>query len=437
MNKLSIKSVVLLFPIFALLLSGCSPLFSGDRSSNTPLEVESELAREESPELPAGDLEVLVQGNSEFALDLFHQIRNSDGNLFYSPYSISSALAMTYAGARENTAREMAAGLHFNLPQERLHPGFNKLERELTSRGDIELPEESGDPFQINIANAIWGQQNFQFETDFLDTLARSYGAGLRLLDFVNKPDESRQEINRWVEDETQEKIQDLLPEGSIDSDTRLVLSNAIYFNAGWQEPFQADRTKDGLFNTLDGEKIEVPMMEHDESKTFPYFQEDGFQAFEMPYVGGEMSMLVLLPDPGEFKSFEKNFSLELLEKIEDGLASQSLQLTFPKFEYESELSLARTLAGMGMPEAFSSTADFSGMTGGKDLFISDVFHKAFVSVDEEGTEAAAATAVVMKLTSMPVDPLEISVDRPFLFLIRDRVTGSVLFIGKVVNPAQ
>ena len=178
-------------------------------------------------------------------------------------------------------------------------------------------------------------------------------------------------------------------------------------------------------------------MMEHDEIKTFPYFREDRYQAFEMPYAGGEMSMLVLLPDQGEFKSFEKDFSPELLEKIEDGLAAQSIQLTFPKFEYETEFSLAGTLSGMGMPEGFSSAADFSGMTGGKDLYISDVFHKAFVSVDEEGTEAAAATAVVMKLTSMPVDPLQISVDRPFLFLIRDRITGSVLFVGRVVNPAQ
>jgi serpin B len=255
------------------------------------------------------------------------------------------------------------------------------------------------------------------------------------LLDYIQAPEESRQTINQWVSDQTKEKIQDLIPEGAIKTDTRLVLSNAIYFKATWMEPFDENLTEDGLFYGLDGEEIDVPMMSTGSDANFAYYDGDGFQAVALPYLGGQVSMLVLIPDQGSFKEFEEGFSTELMDEIISELAFTSIELKFPKFEFESEISLAQTLASMGMPEAFSGAADFSGMTGDKDLFISDVFHKAYVGVDEEGTEAAAATAVVMRLTAAPMDPLQLTVDRPFLFAIRDHQTNSILFMGRVVSP--
>ena len=287
----------------------------------------------------------------------------------------------------------------------------------------------------MNIANSIWGQQDFHFEEDFLDTLALNYGAGLRLLDYIQAPEESRQTINKWVSDQTQEKIQDLIPEGAVTSDTRLVLSNAIYFKATWMEPFEESLTENGIFYGLDGEESEVPLMSLGSDSSFPYYQGEGYQAIALPYLGGQVSMLVLIPDEGTFDQFEGDFSKVLLDQVISEMQYSSVRLVFPKFEFETEISLAKTLAAMGMPEAFSGAADFSGMTGDKDLFISDVFHKAYVGVDEKGTEAAAATAVMMRLTSAPENPIELTVDRPFLFAIRDHQTNSILFMGRVVSP--
>ena len=241
--------------------------------------------------------------------------------------------------------------------------------------------------------------------------------------------------INAWVSDQTKERIQDLIPQGAIDSDTRLVLSNAIYFKATWLEPFEESLTEDRVFHGLDSEDFFVPMMSLSSDVSFPYYQGDGFQAVDLPYLSGQTSMLVLVPDQGNFYEFEAGLNMALLNQAIGELTYRPMYLSFPKFEFESEIGLAQTLAEMGMPTAFSDGADFSGMTNTKDLFISDVFHKAFVSVDEEGTEAAAATAVVMKMTAAPENPLRLNVDRPFLFLIRDHQTNSILFLGRVVEP--
>lgn len=433
--KLTISQSLLIFVLAAgLLVSGCSP---GGEPEPSPEVVRSSVKRVSAPESAQGDLAQLAAGNNAFMLDLYQQLKDKPGNLFTSPYSISSALAMTFAGARGETEAQMASGLHFLLPQEKLHPAFNSLDQILSSREEADLPEDSGDPFQLTIANAIWGQQDFQFEDAFLDTLARYYGAGLRLLDFQAQPEESRQVINEWVSQKTEEKIQDLIPQGAITSDIRLVLSNAIYFNASWMEPFVESLTEDGTFTTLDGAEVTVPMMSQDGPENYLYLDGEGFRAVELPYVGGEVAMLVILPDEGEFTTFEKGFSVAKYQEIVDGLSSQSITLRMPKFEFESEFSLADTLSNMGMPLPFSTAADFSGMTGGKDLYISDVFHKAFISVDEKGTEAAAATAVLMELTALPASPIDLEIDQPFLFLIRDRGTGAVLFLGRVVDPAS
>jgi len=434
-KNLHLNYYQLLAAIFIIVLAGCAMPGQSSPGTSKSQVLESKRPRAETGDVSGSDLESLADGNTQFAFDLYGQLQSQPGNLFYSPYSISSALAMTYAGAEGGTAEEMAATLRFLLDQENLHPAFNALDQKLDLLAELEVPKDQGDPFQLNIANAIWGQQDFHFEDDFLDLLAENYGAGLRLLDYISQPEESRLAINQWVSDETKEKIQDLIPQGGITNDTRMVLSNAIYFKATWLEEFNKELTEEGIFYGLGGEEILAQMMRTGQDASFRYLKEDGYQAVELPYIGSQVSMLVLVPDQGRFEEFEDQFSIEELNRTLDGLSYSPVELTFPRFEFETEISLASTLSAMGMPTALSEAADFSGMTGAKDLFISDVFHKAFVSVDEEGTEAAAATAVVMSLTSMPESPIEFTVDRPFLFLIREHETGTVLFMGRVVNP--
>ncbi len=394
---------------------------------------QSDKPRETSPDIASADLTDLVDGNSEFAFDLYQAIREKGGNLFYSPYSISLALAMTYAGARSATEQQMAATLHFTLPEDHLHPAFNSLDLELASRGEgAEGKDEEG--FRLNIVNEIWGQKDYEFRNEFLDVLAENYGAGLRLLDFINAPETSRVTINDWVSDQTEDRIEDLIPQGVIDALTRLVLTNAIYFNAAWLNPFNEDTTDDGAFYLLDGGEVTVPMMM--QSDSFGYAEGEGYQAVELPYDGRELSMVILLPDTGQFEEFEGSLDAALVDTITNDFTYKDVALTMPKFEFESEFKLADTLAAMGMPIAFTGAADFSGMTGNRDLFIAEVLHKAFVSVDEAGTEAAAATAVVMNLTAAPGEPVEVTLDHPFIFLIRDIETGAILFVGRVVNPS-
>jgi serpin B len=375
---------------------------------------------------------LLVEGNSAFAFKLYQALREEGGNLFYSPYSISLALAMTYAGARGETAQQMADTLQFLLEQERLHPTFNWLAAELAKRGEG-AEGKDGEGFRLNIVNAIWGQKDYEFLSGFLDVLAENYDTGLRILDFINETEQSRVAINKWVSDQTEGRIEDLIPPGAIDALTRLVLTNAIYFNAAWEYPFDGNITADGPFYLLDGGQVSVPMMKQTES--FGYTGRGGYQAVELQYDGNELSMVILLPEAGEFQAFEEGLQAQQVDAIINDLQDTRVTLTMPKFEFDSEFRLNDTLAEMGMPIAFSGDADFSGMTGNRDLFISDVIHKAFVAVDEAGTEAAAATAVIMKMSAVPGPPVEVTIDRPFIFLIRDIETGAILFFGRVLNP--
>jgi len=269
--------------------------------------------------------------------------------------------------------------------------------------------------------------------SDFLDVLAENYGAGLRILDFITETEKSRLTINDWVSNQTEGRIEDLIPQGAIDALTRLVLTNAIYFNAAWEYPFDEKMTADGPFYLLDGGQVIVPMMKQTES--FGYTEGEGYQAVELRYDGEELSMVILLPEAGQFEAFEEGLQAQQVSDIISGLQPTEVALTMPRFEFDSEFSLQDTLAGMGMPIAFSGEADFSGMTGKPELFISDIVHKAFVAVDEAGTEAAAATAVIMRLTAVPEPPVYVAIDRPFIFLIRDIETGAVLFVGRVMNP--
>jgi len=397
----------------------------------------SDSQREPAPPVAAADLDALSASNSDFAFDLFQTIRSDDQNLFFSPYSISLALAMTYAGARSETEQQMADTLNFTLTQDDLHPTFNALDQDLAGRSEMVGPEEA-DGFQLNITNALWGQEGYRFLPEFLDLLAANYGAGMNLLDFAADPEAARITINDWVSDQTAERIQDLLPPGSLDVLTRLVLTNAIYFNAAWLHPFEEHATADGSFTLLDGNEISTPMMQNQTS--YGYGQGEGYQAVQLPYVGNQLSMVVLMPEEGAFETFSRELDAERLAGLMQSIRYQEINLTFPKFTFESETQLRQALTQMGMTTAFAGgSADFSGMDGSHDLFIDDVYHKAFVAVDEAGTEAAAATAVVMNLTSAmePEVAISITIDHPFLFLIQDNPTGTILFVGQVVEPVQ
>jgi serpin B len=418
--------MLLMVPLILVGLSGCSQTASGQ-------VLQSDKPRNTAPSVSEGDLAALVAGNNALAFDLYQVLKQEKSNLFYSPYSISEALAMTYAGARGETEKDMAKALSFDLPQDRLHPAFNSLDLQLKQRGEGAKGKD-GEGFRLNVANAIWGQKDYRFLDEYLDVLAQNYGAGLRIVDFINETEQSRLTINKWVSDQTEEKIKDLIPEGVINQLTRLVLTNAIYFNAAWEHPFQEHTTSDGQFHLLDGGDVNVPMMR--ESESFGYAEGDGYQAVELPYDGREMSMVVLLPAAGQFNTFEDKLNAEFVTAITGKLKIQQVSLTLPKFEYESGFGLKKALDTLGMSVAFTDAADFSGMDGKHDLLIQDVVHKAFVSVDESGTEAAAATAVIVGLTSAPAEPVVMTIDRPFILFIRDIQTGSIIFVGRVLNPA-
>jgi serpin B len=419
------KLIAVLVMVLLLPLTACSQPAGGE-------VLKSDKERITSPNVTQSEKALLIEGNSAFAFNLYQALKGKEGNLFYSPYSISLALAMTYAGARNETAAQMADTLQFMLGQGRLHPAFNWLDAELASRG--EGAGENGEGFRLNIVNAIWGQKDYEFLSDFLDVLAENYGAGLRILDFITQPEESRVTINNWVSQQTEDRIKDLIPPGAIDSLTRLVLTNAIYFNAAWEHLFDENMTADGPFYLPDGGQVTVPMMRQTES--FGYSDGEGYQAVELAYNRSELSMVILLPASGNFETFEEQLQAQRVSDIISALQPNKVNLTMPKFEFDSDFSLKDTLAGMGMPIVFSpADADFSGMTGNRELFISDVVHKAFVSVDEAGTEAAAATAVIVAGSGAPEPAVEVTVDHPFIFLIRDIQTGAIIFIGRVLNP--
>jgi len=386
-----------------------------------------------TPQVSQSDEQTLVDGNNAFAFNLYQSLKKDSGNLLFSPFSISMALAMTYAGARTQTEAQMADVLHYTLPQDQLHPAFNALDLALASRGKGAKGTDSKG-FKLNVVNAIWGQKGYQFLPVYLDTLAQNYDAGLRILDFQKSPEPSRVTINDWVAEQTANRIKDLIPSGSINELTRLVLTNAIYFNAAWLKQFNKDTTSNGAFNLDGGTTETVPMMR--QSTQFNYAEGQGYQVVELPYDGNELSMVIFLPANGNFGKFEGELTAAKADSIIRSLGNRQVNLTMPRFTFESSLGLKSTLSAMGMPVAFTDAADFSGMSAGKDLLIQDVVHKAFISVDENGTEAAAATAVIVGTTAMPANPVDVTIDRPFIFLIRDIPTGTVLFLGRVMNPA-
>jgi serpin B len=430
--------------ILALLLGACMSATETPSANTQPgVQVaESKLARLTNPQVPKSDLQTLAAGNRAFTADLYNKLREKDGNLIFSPYSISLALAMTYGGARTETAGQMADTLHFLLPEESLHPAFNALSQYLETLAQppsSPQPTPTGEPpkgLQLDIANSIWGQKDFDFQQAYLDLLAQNYGAGLRLVDFNADAEAARQQINDWVSQQTQDKIQDLFPQGSLDANTRLALVNAIYFKASWMNAFNADQTQPDVFHLKDGSQVSVPTMSSGEAAKF-YARGTDYQVVGLPYLGNQSMMVILLPDQGKFDQVEASLDSQQLNAVLNSLQNREIELSMPKFKIESQFSLPKTLAAMGMPAAFDPTqADFSGMDGRRDLFISQVMHKAFVNVDESGTEAAAATGVAMSLTAVQ-ETISVNVDRPFMFFIYEPTHGTILFAGRVLNPTQ
>lgn len=374
----------------------------------------------------------LVSGNNAFAFDLFRKVRKQEANLIFSPYSISLALAMTYAGARGETENEMAAVMNFSLEQPYLHPAFKSLDARIKANIKSEGIEDTPS-FNLRIVNSIWGQKSYRFLPEYLEILGRNYGSGLNLLDFKGKSEESRRAINDWVSEQTQGKIDELVGRGAIDASTRLVLTNAIYFKGRWKHPFEAFRTAEGLFRLSSGEEIFVPMMNR--VMLVPYAQTGNCHAVELPYKTGDASMIILLPEADEYDDFVNALDPKTLHAIIEALKPADVNLTMPRFEFKYNLALKQALVEMGMKNAFTNNADFSGMSPEGDLCLQDVLHKAFVAVDEEGTEAVAATAAIVGIKLFTPMAVRLQLDRPFVFLIRHQSTGTILFMGQVVNP--
>jgi serpin B len=387
-------------------------------------------------ETPQGkaDREAVVKGNTQFAVDLYKKLaaEKQGQNLFLSPYSISTALAMTSAGARGDTATEMEKTLHFPIAQDRLHPAFAGLVGRLQAN-----KKDQG--YQLSVANALWGQKGYPWLKGFLTTTHANYDAGLRELDFA-QTEAARKTINGWVEEKTRDKIKDLIPAGILDRNTKLVLTNAIYFKGDWLVDFDKKATKEEPFLGAGKAELKAPLMHR--TAHFGYLEGDGFQALELLYKGKDLAMVVLLPNKADgLVDLEKSLTADKLAAWLEKLQPAEVVVSLPKFQLTDQFQLCATLAALGMPAAFDpAKADFSGMDGERNLYIGDVIHKTFVDVNEAGTEAAAATAVVMKPGMARIDPRPNPVfraDHPFLFLVRDRQTGSVLFLGRLTDPAK
>lgn len=368
-----------------------------------------------------------------FATDLYAVLARDEGNLVFSPYSAAVALAMTRAGAVGETARQMDAVLHAELVDD-LDAAFNAVEQALAERpGEYPLGDQTVE-LELATANQLWGQLGYEFDQAFLDRLAAHYGAGMQVVDYVEEREEARRAINDWAADRTRDRIPELVPAGVLNELTRLVLTNAIYLKAPWLHPFAEGATEAAPFHRLDGSEVTAELMSLGARLRFG--RGSGYEAVELPYVAGELTMTVIAPDEGEFESFEDGLDAARVGEMLDGLGDAQVRLRLPRFEFRTQAALKPALSELGMPIAFSEQADFSAMSpSGADLLIQEVLHEAFISVDEEGTEAAAATAVIAGVTSAPQLNVDLTVDRPFIFLIRDRETGATLFMGRVLDP--
>ena len=368
----------------------------------------------------------VANANNKFAFDLYSELDKSEkGNIFYSPYSISAALAMTFEGAKGQTADEMKSVFHF--PENKiLRPNFAAIYNDINKGAKY---------YELRTGNALWVQRDFPFLVDYSSRVEKYYGGKATNLDFVKETEKSRQTINSFIDEQTNNKIKDLIPTGFLNAMTRLVLTNAIYFKGTWQWEFDTSDTRNDDFKIAPDNIVKTQMMNMNPGKTkFNYADTGDLQILELPYKGNEISMLVLLPTE-DFATIEPTLTEEKLHEYKFQMKETKLDsISLPKFKFDTKYSMKDTLSALGMPTAFLESADFSGMTGKRDLFISFVVHQAYVKVDEKGTEAAAATAVGMGTTSIR-PRTDFRADHPFIFIIQERDTGNILFFGRVVNP--
>jgi len=373
-------------------------------------------------------IQAVVNANNQFAFDLYSELdKNEDGNMFYSPYSISAALAMTYEGAKGQTANEMKSVFYF--PEEDiLRPNFAAIYNDINKENK---------EYELKTGNALWAQKDYPFLGEYMDGVENYYGGKATMLDFVKETEKSRQTINSFTEEQTKDKIKDLIPKGYLDEMTRLVLTNAIYFKGIWEWEFDKTDTHEQDFHITSIDIVKTPIMSmNPEDAKFNYAQTEDLQILELPYKGDKISMLILLPTEN-LDSIESSLTVEKLNGYKSQMKETKLSsISLPKFEFDSKYFMKNTLISLGMPTAFSDDADFSGMIGKKDLYISNVIHQAYVAVDEKGTEAAAATAVIMfESFAMPMNIFR--ADHPFVFIIQEKDTGNILFLGRVVDPTK
>ena len=384
---------------------------------------QKDLPKSEPRQVDPSELAIVVEGNNQFAFDLYRQLGQKPGNKFFSPYSISTALAMTYAGARGNTAKEMAQTLHFTLGNERLHPAFGDLIQKINGPGMKRS-------YELAVANSLWGAKGLTLAPNFLRVTQTDYQAGFQSVDFARNPEGARQIINGWVEDKTHKKIENLVPQGLVKGNTRLVLVNAISFKADWAVPFPKERTYPEDFTIPGSPPFKVPMMHHIFEAN--YMENADFQLVEFVYKDKEVSMVVILPKRNDgLADVEKKLSAKALAEALSAARFAKLLVSLPKFKLTEEFNLGDDLAALGMKDAFRPNADFSGITPSESLSISAVIHKAFVEVDEKGTEAAAATAAIMAAGGVT----QFRADHPHFFVVRHNATGSILFLGRVFDP--
>lgn len=406
------------------------PVPSGD------IEVaRSALPRDTSPSIAGADLASVEASNLAFSQGLYGKIAaGQSDNVFFSPISVTYALSMTWAGARGDTAKEMADALHFSVDAPKVHAALDALDLALAGRGKGATGKD-GEAFRLRVVNSVWGERDTAFEAPFLDTLATDYGAGVNLVDFVNQADPSRVKINDWVAQQTEGKIKELLAKGTVTPDTQMVLVNAVYFNGAWLHPFEATGTHDQTFHAASGD-VTAAMMHV--SEHFGYAKGDGFEAVSLPYADTNLELVVVMPPAGgSLATLEPTLDAAHLGSTFSSMKSTSLYLSMPKFKIAGDtISLKSALQALGIHHAFAD-ADFSGICKKPGLAIGDVLHKAYVDVDENGTEAAAATAVGVGATSVGEPPLTVSVDRPFAFFLRDVPTNTILFAGHVTDPTH
>jgi serine protease inhibitor len=412
------------------LVTGCGAQPSKAGSTGLATSPASRVAADRAARVPGARV---VQA---FGTDLFRAMATEDGNLLCSPYSVAVALAMTRDGARGATADEIDRVLHATSADD-LNVGLNALTQHVESLAH-ERKRHDGSVAKVSLdaANSLWGQHGVRWERPFLDALAESYGTGMRQVDYIRDYEAARLAINAWSSDLTHAKIPQLLARGILDASTRLVLVNAIYLKAPWAVPFEKSATQRQPFTRADGSTVGVPMMQSNAQTPVAYARGAGWQAVDLPYDDGGLAMAVVVPDAGRLDEITKVFDGDFWRTLLTGLRSTGVALRLPRWTFRTQVLLNDVLAGLGMPTAFTPSADFSAMTRDEALQIAAVVHEAFIAVDEEGTEATAATAVVMTLSSARRPEVHLTVDRPFLFVLHDTATGTPLFIGRVSDPS-